>query len=311
MNARRLLKATIGLAAFAQLVACEARRLEVGVPDRDAAELTDVSGFSLDGGATDGVLHPDGTWLLFIQDRYCLYAAGSVSDFLVWSWYRVELSHPGPGAELNQTHFQQQVKLCAQDQSPVTAGLITYVPAAVTAALPERRLDGFLLGNRPGGQYLSTELTENWGLADSVGPNDPLPETADDARVIDQDGDEKPGVTMIIGNNFCDLQLVQRTRYRLSGEVVNEYRIEGTLWSDVAKTVLGASLPLCKAENQLEARPDGNRMVLLRIDGRNGGSNLDADTDGVVACSEIMASRDRLLGAAIVVKDQPDVSRCR
>lgn len=291
--------------------ACEAQRIGALIPDRDAALAEDAAGLSLDGGASDGVLHPDGTWLLFMQDRYCLYAAGSVSDFLVWSWYRVSMSAAGPGAQSSQTYFQQKVKLCAQDQSPVTAGLVTYVPATVTGALPERTLDGYLLGNRKGGQYLSEELAENWGLSDAVGPEDPLPETSEDARVIDQDGDGLPGVTLVIGNNFCTVQIAQRTRYRPTGTVVAEHRIEGTLWSDVAKSVLDASLPLCGAENALETRPDGNRMVLVRVDGRSGGSDLDADGDGEIDCAEITAARERLLGAGIVVKDEPNVARCR
>lgn len=312
LSAPRSLALPIALAFAAMDAGCEAQRLELSVPDRDAAVLEDdAGGLTLDAGSNDGMLRADGTWLLFLQDRYCLYAAGSVSDFLVWSWYRVDLGDAGPGAEPGQTYFSETVKLCAQDQSPVTAGLITYVPAAVTGALPERHLDGILLGNRAGGRFLSTELAENWGLADSVGPTDPLPESPDDSRVIDQDGDDKPGVTMVIGNNFCDVQIVQRTRYRLSGEVVNAHRIEGTLWSEVAKTVLGASLPLCGTENELDPKPDGNRMVLVRVDGRSGGSNLDADGDGDVTCAEITAARERLLGASIVVKDTPNATRCR
>lgn len=308
MNTRHLLE--VSLATLA-LSACEAQRLDVAVPDRDALVVADAGVQTLDAGATDGELHADGTWLLFIQDRYCLYAAGAVSDFMVWSWYLVNLSGEGPGAEMNQVYFQETVKLCAQDQSPVTAGLVTYIPAAVTAALPERHLQGFLLGNLPGGRFLSTELSENWGLSDAVGPEDPLPESADDPRVIDQDGDGKVGVTMVIGNNFCTVQIAQRTRYRLSGEVVDSARIEGTLWSDVSKSVFGATLPLCAAENQLDSRPDGNRMVMMRVDGRNGGTNLDADGDGRIDCAEIMAAREHLLEAELVVKDAPNAARCR
>ncbi len=312
LNRRKHLKSLTFVASISLVgLACEPTRGTIELPDRDATVEIDAAVATLDAGRTDGTLHPDGTWLLFIQDRYCLYAAGGVTDFMVWSWYRVNMSGQGPGADSNQTYFQQSVKLCAQDQSPVTAGLITYVPAEVTAALPEHEVDGFLMGNRPGAEYLSAELVDNWGLAESVGPEDPLPESADDSRVIDQDGDGKPGVTMIIGNNFCDLQIVQRTRYRMSGEVVNEHRIEGTLWSAVNKTVFSASLPLCASQNQLDPRADGNRVVLVRIDGKNGGSNLDTDGNGNVDCAEIDAAREHLLDAAIVVKDTPMSSRCR
>lgn len=291
--------------------ACEAERPGVTVPDRDAAPVEDAGQVTFDSGAASGAVHADGTWLLFIQDRYCLYAAGSVTDFIVWSWYRVEMTHAGPGPEDDQLWFRQRVKLCAQDQSPVTAGLITYVPAEVTQALPERDLAGYLLGDRPGDRYVSEELVENWGLSDEVAPEDPLPESAESDRIIDQDGDGEPGVTMVLGNDFCRIQLAQRTRYRLGGEVASAVRIEGTLWSEVDKTILGASLPLCEAENQLDARPDGNRMVLVRIDGQGGAPDLDADADGEVSCAEVMSAREPLLEADTVIKDTPDSSRCR
>jgi hypothetical protein len=148
LKTRPLIDASLAMLCLA---ACEAKRLDAAVPDRDALLEADAGTQTLDAGATDGVLHADGTWLLFIQDRYCLYAAGAVSDFMVWSWYLVKLTGAGPGAEMNQLYFQESVKLCAQDQSPVTAGLITYIPAEVTGALPERHLQGFLLGNLPGG----------------------------------------------------------------------------------------------------------------------------------------------------------------
>lgn len=290
--------------------ACEAERIPGTVPDRDAVNLRDAGGLTLDAGATDGVLRPDGTWLLFLQDRYCLHALG-VTDYMVWSWYRVQMSPLGPGAEANQTYIRQSMRLCAQDQSPVSAGLITYVPTEVVAALPTHELTGFLLGNRPGGQYLSDELVDNWGVSEDVGPEDPLPDSADDPAVIDQDGDGEPGVTMILGNNFCRIQIVQRTRYRLSGEVVNEHRIEGGQWTEVNKTVLSASVGLCETENHLDPRPDGNRMVLMRVDGQNGAPDLDADDDGEVECVELLSARNTLLEAGIVVKDEPNNTRCR
>jgi hypothetical protein len=47
------------------------------------------------------------------------------------------------------------------------------------------------------------------------------------------------------------------------------------------------------------------------VDGRNGGTNLDADGDGRIDCAEIMAAREHLLEAELVVKDAPNAARCR
>ena len=292
-------------------LACEAERPPALIADRDAAPASDALAPIADGALETEGFRPDGQWLLFMQDRYCLYAAGQSTDFLVWVWYLVDLSPLGPGAGGDQLYLRQRMKMCAEEQSPVVGGLQTFVPAAIPAGLPERTVDAFALGREPGDAWLSQELVELWGLSDDVGVDEPLPESAEDPRVADQDGDGQPGVTLTIGNNFCDVHIVQRTRYRLSGELVSGHRIEGSLWSEVDKNVLSATLPFCESSNQLEPRPDGNRVVLQRVDGKNGGANLDADGNGEVDCAEILAGRERLVADGVITQDRPDAVRCR
>lgn len=293
------------------LLACEAERPATVFPDRDAAPAADTGGASApDASLGDGVFRADGQWLLFIQDRYCLYAAGQSVDYLIWAWYLAELTPLGPGATGDEIYVRQRLQMCGEEMSPVVGGLQTYVPAAIPANLPVQVVDAFALGRRPGSTWLSQELVELWGVGD-LPVDAPMPETADDPAVVDQDGDGSPGVTITIGNGFCDVYLAQRTRYRVRGALVNEHRIEGSVWSEVNQQVLGATLPFCASENQLEPAPDGTRVVLQRIDGRNGGRDLDADGDGAVSCAEVLAARDDLLAAGTVVKDAPDTARCR
>ena len=81
---------------------------------------------------------------------------------------------------------------------------------------------------------------------------DPLPTNAYDRRVIDQDGDGHPALTVpvSIANVVSgDTYVVQRVRYRLEGLLVDEDTIEGTLeWTTeqaiVAATDFVLSLPL-------------------------------------------------------------------
>jgi hypothetical protein len=293
------------------LLACEAERPASAFADRDAALAVDAgAGSEPDASRGDGVFRADGQWLLFIQDRYCLYAAGQSVDYLVWAWYLAELTPLGPGATGDELYVRQRLQMCGEEMSPVVGGLQTYVPAAIPASLPEQVVDAFALGRRPGDTWLSQELVELWGVGD-LSVDTPLPESADDPAVVDQDGDGAPGVTITIGNDFCDVHLVQRTRYRIRGALVSEHRVEGAVWSQVNQQVLGATLPFCASENQLEPAPDGTRVVLQRIDGRNGGRDLDADGDGAVSCAEVLAAREDLVGAGTVVKDAPDTARCR
>ena len=74
--------------------------------------------------------------------------------------------------------------------------------------------------------------------------NDPLPAEPDDPRVIDQDGDGHPGVTVhvsIFGLMKGDIYVAQRNRTRLVGTLVAPDTIRGTIEWTAEQTVLGAS----------------------------------------------------------------------
>jgi len=77
--------------------------------------------------------------------------------------------------------------------------------------------------------------------------DEPLPQSAADPRVIDEEGDGHPGVTVrlrVLGVIEGEVYLVQRMRYRLVGTVVSPVRIEGHLEWRSERVVLGASSPL-------------------------------------------------------------------
>ncbi|MBN1857777.1 hypothetical protein JW848_01070 [Candidatus Bipolaricaulota bacterium] len=87
--------------------------------------------------------------------------------------------------------------------------------------------------------------------------HDPLPESADDPRVVDQDGDGHPGMTVgvdLLGLIRGEVYVVQRVRYRLVGWVEpNGGSISGRIeWND-EQVVLGASSPLLRVESIGEA----------------------------------------------------------
>jgi len=74
--------------------------------------------------------------------------------------------------------------------------------------------------------------------------NDPLPAKPDDPRVVDQDEDGHPGVTVhvsIFGLMKGDIYVAQRNRTRLVGTLVAPDTIRGTIEWTAEQTVLGAS----------------------------------------------------------------------
>jgi hypothetical protein len=97
---------------------------------------------------------------------------------------------------------------------------------------------------------------------------DALPGHPDDPRVVDQDGDGHPGMTVrvrILGIIEGETYVVQRVRYSLTGSVVAPDRIEGSIeWSD-EQVVLGATNPLLMADTIGYPDPDPTRHIFIMI----------------------------------------------
>jgi hypothetical protein len=100
--------------------------------------------------------------------------------------------------------------------------------------------------------------------------SDSLPTNSSDPRVIDQDEDGNPGMTVsvsILGFIEGQTYIVQRVRYVLSGEIVSPDRVEGIIeWSD-EQTVLEATHPLLKIDTIGYPVPDSSQHIFVMLRG--------------------------------------------
>ena len=252
--------------------------------------------------------HAGGQWLLYLEDTDCLEAMGQTVTQHVWTSWRVELEVAGPAGTPGSLYLRQRMRMCAQEVSAAVAGLVTVVTPAVPRSLPELEVYAVALGDERGAPYVAEELVEVWGA--TVGRTEPLPADPDDPAVVDQDGDGNPGVTLVLGTDFCDLYVARRGRYRMAGQVLSPGRIEGTFWSKVEKNVLASTSPLCSSPNVIEDAPSPNRFVLARADGATGTLDLDLDGDGDVTCDEIAQAEPVLRSAGVVPYEEPDDKTC-
>lgn len=247
---------------------------------------------------------PTGQWMLFIEDRNCLFTAGNGVEALIWSWYLVDIEPTGPG----RASLTQRTRMCHQELSPLTFGFLSIIPDEVPDSAPDVSFEGFLAGTTAGSVYVSGTLFELWG-AERVGIDEPLPMTGDDPRVIDQDGDGSPGVTLPVatptGIEICRVFVTQRMTHALAGAVVDARRIEGHSETAIDKVVLAASADLCSSGDIVQ-NDAGNRFVLVRVDGTEGAPDIDADADGRVECAELRGSIDTLMANYGIVQAEPD-----
>ncbi len=176
---------------------------------------------------------------------------------------RLEIQQEGTTLIIRETH-------CLADMDDGTALVQTEITEAFLRSLSQqgRRAE---LEPRDTGWHLTFPWgTEVHGAILEDPAHDPLPASPDDPRVMDQDGDGHPGVTVrirVLGIISGEVYAVQRLSKHLEGPVVSEDRFEGLIaWSN-EQTVLGASSTFLKDDTQAEVDPDPKKSfyIALRI----------------------------------------------
>lgn len=100
---------------------------------------------------------------------------------------------------------------------------------------------------------------------------DALPTSADDPRLVDLEGDGFPGMTIqveIVGILTGDTYAVQRYRYRLQGEVVDDNTIVGLIdWTSEQTVVAGTNdLFLLPFQDYTDRNSAKHRFIMTRAD---------------------------------------------
>lgn len=140
----------------------------------------------------------------------------------------------------------------------------TVVPDAFVAALPAvvRRA---VIGDD--GTYTVDWLTQVHGARLADPENDALPTSADDPRVVDQDGDGRPGLTVrVTGLVDGEVYVAQRGRDRMVGRFA-EGRVDGLVEWTSEQAVLDAEVELLRTPvpSRPEADPAAHVFGLRRL----------------------------------------------
>jgi hypothetical protein len=107
-----------------------------------------------------------------------------------------------------------------------------------------------------------------WGARLKNAATDPLPTDPKDARVIDVDGDGKPGMTIRIGGLVSgDFHIVQRDVEKWIGSVRSPNRIEGSIRWSFERSILDKTSAFLPSKNHGKAdhSSKNNRFILQRV----------------------------------------------
>ena len=194
------------------------------------------------------------------------------------SYLRVEIDQDGEELRLDS-------EVCHLEIDSSQDSVRTIVPPRFVRAMEEQSRRARLVETSDGdAKFVAPSKTTTLGVRLRSPSYENLPSEPDDPRIVDQDGDGDPGVTLQLrGLVSADLYVAQRGSDALRGEVRGNSIIDGLVsWSSDQK-VLGSTSIFVKSQPESRPHPDEDRSYFRT-------TRIDASA----SCSDIVSNRDRL-----------------
>jgi hypothetical protein len=167
-----------------------------------------------------------------------------------------------------------QAETCRTTIDNGTSLVRTEIPDAFLLSLPPSRWTAILEPGVQSTRFVRPWVTSVQGARLEDPENDALPTQAEDPRVVDQDVDGKPGLTVhvsVMGLIQGDVYVVQRDRSQLLGTVVSADAVEGIVEWTSEQSVLGASSAFFASGAAARVDPDAEHSYFRAY-------RVDADT---------------------------------
>jgi len=188
-----------------------------------------------------------------------------------------EIRQQGRALELQPETCDVSVR---EDSSMVT----TRLPDRFAEALPDRPRRGRIT-EEDGTTLLTIERSDRvLGARVREPRSETLPDSTDDARLVDADGDGHPGVTIEVeGIIDGSLYIVQRAWDRYRGRIESSSRIEGTIEWAMEQRVVDSTSVFLNSQPPTRPHPDASEQSFEMV-------RVDSDLD----CRELLERADEL-----------------
>ncbi len=225
-----------------------------------------------------------GTWAMATDWSTCVHIGEARFELRTYKLVRVEVEEVGPV-------WRERRTVCSVVNTALLGQITVFSPAVIQSYVEQTVLSTFS-GHGKGQIYnggldiqlLGVKLTEPATDAMPSGPGDP--------RVVDSDGDGKPGGTLLVGQ-LCQVYAANRALSQVHGQWVGPQRIEGGAVHVTNQVALASSSSFCETAFPTLPNQPHNVFALQRVDGA--GLNLDSNGDGNVTCAEIIAQQTQLI----------------
>lgn len=259
------------------------RDADVGLP----GDATTTGGDAVGGSAT-------GTWAMATDWSTCVTIGESQFELRTYKLLHIQVEQVG-------YVWKEQRTLCSLINTALL-GQVTVFPPKVIQSFAVQKILSTVTGHGPGHSYAGGLDVQTLGVKLTEPATEAMPSSPADPRVVDSDGDGKPGGTLLVGQ-LCQIYAANRALSQASGSWVKPDRIEGGAIHDTTQVALASTSSFCETAFPTLPNHPHHAFVLQRVDGS--GLNLDSNGDGTVSCEEIIAQQTQ-----IVTWRQADAARC-
>ncbi|MEM6789421.1 MAG: hypothetical protein AAF715_18010 [Myxococcota bacterium] len=158
-------------------------------------------------------------------------------------------------------------QLCRLDIDSGSKFVDTKLPEKFKKALPPPFFDGVLTENDEGEATVRTgRRLVVMGARLAKPSRDDLPRDAEDKRVVDQDRDGNPGVTISIdGIVSGDIHVATRSWTRFLGSVQSDRAIRGKVFFDQEQSILGTTTSMLDEPPETKPVPNKSWFRMVRV----------------------------------------------
>lgn len=248
--------ASLAPLALSTLIACG----DDGTPS-DTDTTGDISEIETSPDTADGDTSAmtgeiDGTWAMVETQTALVEVLGAVMEQRSVSYYRAVIADG-----------KLTVGLCDWKTEDDTKVYTTSMRPSLLAVLDTFERDLTVTANGAGFDIVTTQGVTTRGVNLTAPLTDTMPTEASDERVVDQDGDENPGISLVItGALQGELYVIHRHKAALTGALESDARISGrTAWT-TDQVILGASSEfLAEQDPKPQTHPDPSKSTFVMV----------------------------------------------
>jgi hypothetical protein len=170
-------------------------------------------------------------------------------------------------------------------------GAETTYPSAFVNGIDVRRRSATLSSDQPGAKFMAGPYAQQFGVKLSDPFKEALPTADTDPRLIDDDGDGNPGMTVTISHPLVGtghVWVAQRSVARLEGAVGADGSINGVIYTAPDMFKIGADRWWLKSDSPQRPHPDPKASPFVMVPVPDG-----------TTCEEVMRRKDELFPAIV------------